>query len=749
MNIRDLSLFTGLLMTTAVACGDAADDEQPAAISPYAPISAWAVCPPQPPRDYDLSYSGDPALSPTYLRGNLAERDRDGRLTLIGNAEAQRGYQRLRAERLIYSELDRTVDAEGGVTYDEPLLNITGTNGTFWLDEHRGQMFDTHYRFYDRHGRGDARKAYIVRPGVSRFKKALYTTCPDDSNTWLLRATKVTLDENTGAGVARNARLSIKGVPLLYTPYISFPIDDRRKTGFLIPSFGSSDNSGLELKTPFYWNIAPNYDALFTPRYLSDRGTQLTTELRFLQPVQEGLVRVEYLHEDELTDEQRSRVIVRNKMRFSDHLTAGIDYDRVSDKDYLTDLGDSLSLASITHLRRTANVEYTTDWWQLGLQIDDYQTVDRTIAQQNRPYQRLPRVIFNAESPLQPLGLESRLESEAVRFDGDQRITGDRVDLWPRISRPIRGAAFDITPTAGLRYTAYRLDNQLAGQAENPTRSTPFFSLDNVLYLERDFALGGSDYTQTLEPRIFYLYTKGTRQDDLPLFDASTPTFSYRELFEDNRFNGVDRMGDANQAAIAVTTRFIDPDSGAEKLRASVGQLHYFANRNVTLNNGAPETDSTSNIAGELEMALSRSWTGKADLIWDPHDSNTERANASIQYRPGFRKIANLSYRYLQGSQNQIDASILWPLSPSWHVIGRWYYDISDSQKLETLAGIEYDSCCWGIRLVTRDYIDSTSQTNNRVYMAQFVLKGLATFGSKIESILEDGILGYSERPTQ
>ena len=267
------------------------------------------------------------------------------------------------------------------------------------------------------------------------------------------------------------------------------------------------------------------------------------------------------------------------------------------------------------------------------------------------------------------------------------------------------------------------------------------------MYFERDLSLVGNKYTQTLEPRLFYLYVKGENQDDIPLFDASAPTFNYRELFEENRFNGADRMGDANQAALALTTRFIDPDTGAEKLHASIGQLYYFANRNVTLNNTAPETDSESNIAAEMELALSRSWSGKADLIWDPHADGTERANARIQYRPGYRKIANLSYRYLKGEQNQIDASILWPLSPAWHVVGRWYYDIGDSQKLETLAGIEYDSCCWGVRFVTREYIDSDSKANNRVYMAQIVLKGLATFGSKIESVLEDGILGYTERP--
>jgi LPS-assembly protein len=745
VNIKYLVLLISSLTVTAQCRAE--QDSAAGHVDPYAPISPWAICPPQPDRDYDIRFSGDIEAEPTHLEGHVAERFGDGRLKLFGDAQVLRGDQRLRAARIIYDENTETVEADGDVIYDEPLLNITGTDGKFWLDQNRGELFGTQFRFYERHGRGDARKAYVLEPGVTRFKKVKYTTCPDGSNTWGVRATKVELDTNTGVGEAHDARLTIKDVPVLYTPYLSFPIDDRRKTGLLIPSFGSSDNSGFELKTPFYWNIAPNYDATITPRYLSDRGTQINTDFRFLQSKQEGSVRLEYLDKDDTTGDRRTRFSVVDNLRFSRNLTAKVDYDRVSDKDYLTDLGDSLSLASITYLRRTASVNYTTNWWRSSIQVDDYQTVDDTIAEQNRPYQRLPRLTFDAVTPPNSLGLESQWLSEAVRFDANKRVTADRLDLWPSVSWPYRATAFDVTPKLGFRYTAYELDDQPAGEPSNPTRSVPVFSLDNNLYLERDLSLAGRSYTQTLEPRLFYLYAKGDNQEDLPLFDSSEPTFSYRELFEENRFNGADRMGDANQAALALTTRLIDPNTGAEKLRASIGQLYYFANRNVTLNDTAPQTESESNIASELELALSRSWTGKADLIWDTHDSNTSRANARIQYHPGFRKIANLSYRYLNGEQNQVDASVLWPLSPAWHVVGRWYYDIGDRQKLETLAGIEYDSCCWGLRFVVRDYVDSTSKANNRVYMAQIVLKGLATFGSKIESVLEDGILGYSERP--
>ncbi|WP_455234227.1 LPS-assembly protein LptD [Thiogranum longum] len=740
-------MFAALAIVAAAT--HAEDEQQPAGPGdPYAPISAWAVCPPQPTQDFMPRFTGERDVAPTFLTGDLANRDSEGTLVLIGDAEAERADQRLRAERITYSELNRTIEAEGQVTYDEPQLNMSASHGTMWIDEDRGVFYDTRFRFYERHGRGRARTTYLLEPGITQYYTSTYTTCPDDSNAWMVRAGKVTIYEEEGVGVAKHARLNIKGAPLLYTPYLSFPIDDRRKSGFLVPSFGSSDNSGFELRVPYYLNLAPNYDATIAPRYLEDRGVQLNTEFRYLRPNQDGIVTVEYLPNDDMTGEDRDRITIRDTSRFGRHLTTNIDYDRVSDKNYLEDLGDSLSLASVTHLRRTARADYATNFWRFGAQIDDYQTIDETIAVENRPYQQLPRLSFSARSPLSPWGLETAIDSEFVRFDQDKRVTGNRLDMQPHISLPFRRTAFETVPKIGVRYTTYQLDNQDAGDPDDPTRTTPFFSLDNVVFFERNINIGSGTYMQTLEPRLFYLYVKSQNQNDIPLFDSSEPTFTYRELFEENRFNGGDRVGDANQAALAVTTRFLDPNTGAEKLRASLGQLFYFENRTVVLDEPKPEDDNhESDIAGELEIALSQAWKGNADIIWNPHDNNTERANARIQYNPGFRKIANLSYRYNRSEQNQIDASVLWPLTPSWHAIGRWYYDVDDTKRLETLLGIEYDSCCWGIRLVTRDFVDDKDGENNRIYLLQVVLKGLTRFGSDIESLLEDGILGYTQRP--
>jgi LPS-assembly protein len=716
-------------------------------VDPYRPPSAWSVCPPQPAQDFVPDFAGERADAYTYLTGDLATRDSDGKLTLIGNAVAVRADQRIKADRLVYLESEAVVDVEGQVRYDEPDMSMRASDGKIWLDQDRGEFNNTRFRFYERHARGGAAKTYLLQPGVSRYEQADYTTCTDDSNVWRLRAGSVTIYEDEGEGVARNTRLNIKDVPVLYTPYLSFPIDDRRKTGLLPPSFGSSDNSGFELRVPYYLNLAPNYDATLEPRYLQDRGTQMNVEFRYLRDAGEGNVSVEYLPDDDLTGENRSRITIRDTSRFGDHLSTNIDYDRVSDSDYLGDLGDSLSLASITHLQRTFRTDYNTGWWNAGLRIDDYQTVDATIAPEDRPYERLPRLTFNATSPIRPANIEPGISTEFVRFDQDSRVVANRMDLQPSLQYPLRRAAFEITPKIALRHTSYRLDNQDPGQGEHLSRSTPIFSLDNKLFLERDLQIGDQDYIQTLEPRLFYLYVERQDQEDIPLFDSSEPTFTYRELFEENRFNGADRVGDASQIALALTTRLVDPNTGAQRARAAVGELFYLRDRTVTLENTAPQERSRSDIVGEAEVMLSRAWSSRADLIWDPIDQNSERANARLQYNPGFRKIANVSYRYLRGEQDQIDASILWPLGPAWHVLGRWYYDIDDTKKLETLVGIEYDSCCWGVRLVGREYLDGDEEETNRAVLLQFVLKGLARIGSDIESLLEDGILGYTDRP--
>lgn len=711
--------------------------------------SAWDVCPPPPKRHIRPATADNKDEEPMQIGGFKAMRDAGGHFSITGNGVLERGNERIQADQIDYYKADEIVEINGRLIYDNPTERILGKRGKFWINEDRGEIENIYYKLYDRHILGKADRAYLDEPGITRYDDATYSTCPDGSKVWRVKAEKIILDQNKGIGTARDARLEIQGVPLLYTPFMSFAIDDRRKTGFLVPSFGQSDNGGFDLRVPYYFNIAPNYDATLTPRYLSRRGAQVTTEFRHLGRRSSSYFSYEYLHKDDLTDQSRNRLLLRNTAHFGDRLTTDINYDRVSDKEYLEDLGDSLSLASVTFLERSAQARYNANWWDLGISFDDYQILDRNLAPSSRPYQRLPRITLTAIPPVNPFGAVFRLNSELVNFRQDTRVTGKRADIWPRISLPFRRPAYEITPSLSYRFTSYDLNNQSAGTPSSITRAIPIASLDSLLFLERDFRLGNTELTQTLEPRLFYLYAAGRDQTDIPLFDTSEPTFTYRELFVENRFSGADRMGDANQVALSLTSRLLDNRSGIERLRMSVGQLFYFQNRTVTLDNGPPDNTSSSDIAGELDLALSNSWTARSDLIIDPRDFATQRANVRLQYHPSFRKLANIAYRYRRGEQNQIDTSILWPLRRNWHFVGRWYYDISDTKTLEKLAGIEYESCCWSAQLVVRNFVDNVEKDNNTAILFQFVLKGLTRVGSNIESVLEDGILGYTSSPEE
>jgi len=731
---------TGAGTGTGPASADSGKANTRAAIQ-----SAWSVCPPQPPRDYTPAAADD--TGETHASGTSASRDAEGNYRISGDATVQRGNTRIHADEIDYSTSQSFAEAHGNLIFDNPDERITAASGRFWIDEKRGEVEDARYRLYSQHAHGNAEQIFLQEPATVRLKDANYTTCPDGTKVWVLKSSDVTLDKQSGFGTARNTSLEIQGVPMFWFPYFSFPIDDRRKTGFLVPSIGSSDNSGLDIRIPYYLNLAPNYDATFTPRYLQDRGVQLNARGRYLFAHERGDVGLEYLPKDRALDESRYRFTLQDTNWFTSHITTRINYDQVSDKRYLKDLSDSLSLASTTFLPRSAQAGYASGWWNAAVQVDDYQLLDETVPTDERPYQRLPRMVLNMRPEQSFLGTRLGLDSEFVNFFDNARVRGRRTDLWPRLSWPVRRSLYEITPSLSYRYTYYNLENQDPGTPDTLSRGTPVASLDGRLFFERNTDLFSNHFVQTLEPRLFYVYVPGRNQNDIPLFDSSVPTFTYRELFRENRFYGADRMGDANQVALSLATRLLDRETGVEAARFAIGQLYYFENRTVMLDNSRPDNTATSNIAGELSVNLNRSWSALSDLVLNPRDTAVERTNFRLQYNPGFRRVANFGYRYRRGEQNQIDTSVLWPLGDHWHVVGRLYYDIGATKPLENLGGIEYQSCCWSTQLVVRSYLDDVSGNTNRTILLQFTLKGLTSLGSDVDSALDDGILGYTRSP--
>lgn len=721
----------------ARAAAPAAQPREATAAAAEPDDSPWALCGAR-----DVPDLPDADLPTTQLSADDAEIQQGQVYVLTGAAVVDRAGQRIRADRIRYDEAQGLVQADGTVRLDDANTRVTGSRASLQLDTDQGEIHDAEYMLHAQHARGQAAVARQESKTRKRFEQATYTTCDAGREAWRLNARSVVLKEDEGFGTARHVWLELADVPVLYTPYISFPIDDRRKSGFLVPSIGSSNNSGAEFSLPYYWNIAPHRDATITPRILAKRGVQMQGEFRYLNPTNQGEIGVEYLPADSaFDDEDRSLVRLQHTGSPMARLTTEIQAENVSDDQYFEDLGSSLAVASTTHLQRLAQANYYGDGWTLTGRLHDYQTIDPTA---EAPYTRLPQLLFTANPRALPYGMELRLDSELVQFEHDTLTTGTRLDLQPMLSLPWGGAAWYVTPSAGARHTQYTLDDTGTLPGDTPSRTLPVASLDSGLFFERPVNLFGNGLLQTLEPRAYYLYVPHEDQDDLPVFDTGLRDFSFQQMFETNRFSGADRMGDANQLTLAATTRLLDPATGTQHASFSLGEILYFRDREVILPGQPVDEQSASNLVAELDVRLSRTWKTVAGIQWDPHETKTERSSLRLQYRPDPRHLWNFGYRYRSDELEQIDTSALWYFTPRWHGVMRWNYSLPDSKLLEGLGGIEYESCCWILRVLGRSYVSDTAGESNDAILLQLELKGLTSFGDPIESLLEDGILGYN-----
>lgn len=662
----------------------------------------------------------------------------EDRFVLRGDVVIRRDHERMRADRVVYDKSGNRIQAQGNVVYHRPGLEIQGQSGYTQIEGERGAFDLTHYELTQYNARGNADRVERLSATLNRLANATYSTCPDERKDWELIARHVELDQGRGVGTARGVTVEAKGVPVLYTPYISFPIDDRRKSGFLLPSLGRSDETGADVSIPYYWNIAPNRDATLTARYMNKRGLQLQGEYRYLHRRSRGQLGFEYIPDDDVFGDARSLVTYEHHSRF-DAWRLNADISSVSDDRYFEELGNSLSLASLTHLERRIDARYDQEQWSALIRAQDFQAVGDIVDS----YRRLPQLVSRATIP--GGRLTYHWYAELVNFDHrDDVPTGTRLDLKPGISLEYRRPAGYLRPTLSIRHTQYALTQPDPTQPEHPDRTLPIGSLDSGLFFERQTALGRRAYTQTLEPRLFYLYVPGEEQDTIPRFDTGELDFSFAQMFRDNRFSGADRQGDANQLTVALTTRYLDQHSGREHLRASIGQIYYFRDRKVTLQPGdAPGTQDSSAVVGEVSAALWAHNRVTAGLHYDLHDEQIDRAVLRYHYQSDNEHILNAAYRLRRDDLEQADVSVFWPLGRRWKALARWNYSLRDDRVLEAFGGLEYDTCCWAVRLVARQHVNTVDGGENRAFYVQVVLKGLGRLGEDIDTLMERGILGY------
>ena len=676
-----------------------------------------------------------------------------------GNVVVKRGGQELTTDRATYNQSSGIVTAQNRMRLRDKNIILDAEQAEWSLNSDQGVLIDAEYLLRRSHARGKAN--YVSKNGASEtdLYSASYTTCLKDDNFWSLKASEVNLDHKEAVGSATDVIVRIKDVPVFYTPYITFALDDERKSGLLVPSIGSSSETGLDIQTPFYWNIAPGSDVTITPRYMSDRGLQINGEYRYIYEQGKGEVNLGFLESDDLKNdsdlinpfygEDRKHLSLKHSSRFKSGWSSYIDYNYVSDSAYLEDFGSNLSLASTTHLKRGLKVNYNGNNWVFKGKIQGYQTITNT----TKPYQRLPQLMLKGTVPDHYLGLSYGLHAEFTEFDHADLVAGRRIHIEPSMSLPLQSAAAFMTSRVSLKHTSYDLNANTVGLRDNsPSRTLPVLSVDTGLFFERDMTISNTSYIHTIEPRAFYLYVPDRDQSDIPIFDSSMRTFHFGSLFAHNHFSGNDRVGDANRLSMALTSRIINPETGQVHLRASLGKIQHFQDRDVVMPSMKKGTRTDSDMVAEVSAAIAKDWAFRGELQWNPHGNTSNLSALQLRYRGDKQQLLNISHRYRRDGTSplngieQVDISGRLPISNQWSVVGRYYRSIREGSLLEGLAGVEYQSCCWATRLVIRDYVnDAFDQDRNLALMFQVELKGLGNFGKRTDALLGRSILGYDQ----
>lgn len=681
---------------------------------------------------------------PLYMEADQSSTVLGGLTQLQGGVRIRSGQQYFNANTAEFDQVTSKARLEGDVRYREPGLLMLGESAQFDTSNSEAIFETATYVMHQEGMRGNAKNIIRLEDERIRVEDGSFTYCPPGNESWNVSANSIVLNQKEGFGVGENVTLRVGGIPVFYSPYFSFPIDDTRRSGFLYPSIAYSKDSGVDLTIPYYFNIATNIDDTLTTRLIADRGLLLENELRYLNNWSSNTLNAAYLHEDDTTNDSRWLIGLEHRGNFAKNWHTEVDYTAVSDEDYFDDLNTDLEINRQDHLDKRADIAYTYNNWQFRARVHDYQTIDRDSVS---PYKRLPQLTVTGSEGFASTG-EVKIKAEFTRFDrnltglsGADRVIGDRRFVLPSINYLWQSPWGYIKPEAALWSSSYTLDNQLSGLNSNPSINVPIVSIDSGLVFERSRSAGG---THTLEPRLLALYVPEENQDDIPDFDTSELDFSYNSLFRRNRFSGQDRIGDTQQLSLGLSSRLFS-ESGNEQASFSIGQAYYFKDRKVQLNSSTPEeTSGQSDIATEMVWYLSPHLRTSLDMTLDNNNFENKESNLRLRYNQDLNKRFDFSYRFEDDVRKQTDLSFIWPLSSNWTALGRWLYDLRDSESLETSMGLEYESCCWKVGFAGRRWLDDTDRYDTGMFL-NFTLKGLGSFGSGSSGFLND-IIGYEER---
>ncbi len=686
--------------------------------------------------------------APAVIEADSLVGQKENQIEATGDATISQGGQSIRADRLLYQQSSHELDAQGSVVLDQNGNTMSGPHLQFNLDSSVGKMEQPQFYLKENHARGSADQLHIQDRQHFTLDNATYTTCPAGNQDWFLKMGTLEIDRTRQIGTARNATVVFKSVPILYSPWMDFPLNDQRKSGFLAPVFGGTTTGGSELTVPYYWNIAPNFDATIAPRVMTKRGLMLNNEFRYLEPRFRGELNVDVLPNDAIANRSREFFSLKHDQALANNLNGYVNFTRVGDNAYFVDLGNSVSVTSQGNLLQEGGLNYTSGEWAANLRVQRYQTLQDPAAPIVMPYARTPQMTIGTQQSHS--GANLAFAGEYVNFSHPTLPNGSRLVINPSVSYPLLGdSAFYITPKVALHSTYYAMGaNNLpiapnTSAYQNGSRTLPILSVDSGVAFERESNMFGGDYLQTFEPRAFYVYVPYRYQSALPNFDSALADFNFTQIFTENRFSGSDRIGDANQITLAATSRLLDQNSGAERLKVMMGERFSLITPQVNL-----ATPATSSGRSDILLAalgkVTKAWSLDSELQFDPNQAHVQLYNIAAHYRPEAGKVFNTGYRFQRDTLRQIDFSTQWPLFRRWDMVGRWNYSLQDGRILEAIVGLEYNQSCWTLRLVAQRFATATLQTNTSFFV-QLELNELVKVGSDPLSVLRQSVLGYTK----
>ena len=704
-----------------------------------------------------------------YMEGDRLQGHSDRETEAQGNARFRGRGQSIAADWMRHDRRDNELTAIGNVRMEQGTALTEGARLRYNLDTSRGLMENARYSLspietgaapgartagtsaapaFDARGTGE--RIVFEGPGLFRAQQASYTTCEPGDDSWLIRAREMHIDKNNNIGTARDAKVEFLGSTIFYTPYMWFTLHQERKSGFLTPSYGNTSTSGFELTVPYYWNMAPNRDMTIAPRLMARRGVQLRSEFRYLEPSYRGDLQAEYLPNDNVTGVNRHLFKFNHAQTFANGWAGSLDLNKVSDGKYFSDLTTHIALTSQTYLTRQATLSRGGAWgnggtYSFSALAQGWQTLQSDpLAPLTPPYGRRPQLTFTAQNQ-DVLRSDFDFYSSYTDFSHPTLVNGRRAVAYPSLSLPLTAPYGFVTPKIGVHATRYVIDQNNTAVLPDKSRVLPTFTADSGLLFERGANFFGKSYTQTLEPKLYYVYIPYRDQSLMPNFESGVQDINFASIYSENQFSGHDRINNANQLTLGVNSRLIDPDTGVELLRVGVAQRYYFSPQRVGVPGVALRSNqsSKSDLLAALSGNIAPHWTADIGWQYNTDTAATQRMSIAARYQPQPGKVLNLAYRHQVDSFRQFDISGQWPIVSKWNAVARWNYSTQDKRLLEAVAGLEYDGGCWAFRIVGHRLSTATNTSTSAVFV-ELELNGVTRVGSNPMDVLRRNISGYT-----